>query len=54
MTFGGFFNTPRMYARVSYRRGWQTAQVAVARKLAVIIYALLKKGEAFRLPKRMK
>lgn len=44
----------RMYARVSYRRGWQTAQVAVARKLAIIIYAMLKKGEAFRLPKRTK
>jgi transposase len=44
----------RMYARISYRRGWQTAQVAVARKRAVIIYAMLKKGEPFRLPKRTK
>jgi transposase len=38
----------RLYARVSYRRGWQKAQVAVARKLALIIYAMLKKGEPFR------
>jgi transposase len=44
----------RMYARISYRRGWQTAQVAIARKLAVITYAMLKKGEPFRLTKRTK
>jgi transposase len=44
----------RLYARVSYRRGWQRAQVAVARKLAVIIYAMLTKREPFHSSKAEK
>lgn len=37
----------RLYARVSYRGNWQKARVAVARKLALIIYAILKKETPF-------
>jgi len=39
----------RMYNRVLYRSNVQKARVAVARKLAVIIYAMLTKNEPFRL-----
>jgi transposase len=38
----------RMYSRIRYRSNFQKARVAVARKLAVIIYAMLKNGEPFR------
>ena len=38
----------RMYHRVLYRSNVQKARVAVARKLAVIIYAMLKNNEPFR------
>jgi len=37
----------RLYARVNYRSNWQKARVAVARKLALIIYAMLKKETPF-------
>ena len=37
----------RLYARVNYRSNWQTAKVAVARKMALIIYAMLKKQKPF-------
>lgn len=39
----------RLYARVNYRSNWQKARVAVARKLALIIYAMLKKQTPFRI-----
>jgi transposase len=39
----------RMYNRVLYRSNVQKARVAVARKLAVIIYAMLRNNEPFRL-----
>lgn len=38
----------RMYSRVLYRSNVQKARVAVARKLAVIIYAMLRRNESFR------
>jgi transposase len=38
----------RMYCRILYRSNFQKARVAVARKLAVIIYAMLRNGEEFR------
>lgn len=38
----------RLYDRVLYRGNVQKARVAVARKLSVIIYAMLKNGEVFR------
>jgi transposase len=38
----------RMYCRILYRSNVQKARVAVARKLAVIIYAMLKRNEPFR------
>jgi transposase len=37
----------RLYARVHYRSNWQKARVAVARKLALIIYAMLRNGTPF-------
>ncbi|MEP0827873.1 MAG: IS110 family transposase [bacterium] len=37
----------RLYARVNYRSNWQKAKVAVARKLAMIIYAMLKNQTPF-------
>ncbi len=39
----------RMYYRILYRKDKATARVAVARKLAVIIYHMLLRKEAFRL-----
>jgi len=39
----------RLYNRVLYRGNVQKARVAVARKLAVIIYAMLKNKQPFRL-----
>ncbi|HUV31699.1 MAG TPA: transposase [Acidobacteriota bacterium] len=39
----------RMLCRILYRSNVQKAQVAVARKLAVIIYAMLRRSEPFRL-----
>ena len=39
----------RLYDRVLYRSDFRKARVAVARKLAVIIYAMLKNGEPFRM-----
>jgi transposase len=39
----------RLFNRVLYRGNVQKARVAVARKLAVVIYAMLKRGEPFRL-----
>ena len=39
----------RMYYRILYRGNVQKARVAVARKLAVIIYAMLKRQEPFRM-----
>jgi transposase len=39
----------RMYFRILYRSNVQKARVAVARKLAVIIYAMLSRSEPFRL-----
>jgi hypothetical protein len=38
----------RMYSRILYRGNIQKARVAVARKLAVIIYAMLRRNEPFR------
>lgn len=38
----------RMFCRILYRSNMQKARVAVARKLAVIIYAMLNRGEPFR------
>ncbi|MFH1893129.1 MAG: IS110 family transposase, partial [Candidatus Zixiibacteriota bacterium] len=38
----------RLYNRVLYRSNVQKARVAVARKLAVIIYHMLKNGESYR------
>jgi transposase len=38
----------RLYNRVLYRSNVQKARVAVARKLAVIIYHMLKNGEQYR------
>jgi len=38
-----------MLCRILYRSNVQKAQVAVARKLAVIIYAMLRRSEPFRL-----
>jgi len=38
----------RLFNRVLYRGNVQKARVAVARKLAVIIYAMLKHREPFR------
>jgi transposase len=37
----------RLYARVNYRSNWQKARTAVARKLALIIYAMLKNETEF-------
>lgn len=37
----------RLYARVNYRSNWQKAKVAVARKLALIVYAMLKNQKPF-------
>jgi len=37
----------RMYRRIEYRKNAQTARVAVAHKLAVIIYAMLRRNEPF-------
>jgi hypothetical protein len=37
-----------MYSRILYRGNIQKARVAVARKLAVIIYAMLRRNEPFR------
>jgi transposase len=37
-----------LYRRVSRRRGFATAKVAVARKILTIIYAMLKNNEPFR------
>jgi transposase len=37
----------RLYARINYRSNWQKARTAVARKLALIIYAILKKETSF-------
>jgi len=39
----------RLFNRVLYRGNVQKARVAVARKLAVIIYAMLKHNEPFKL-----
>jgi len=39
----------RLYQRVFYKKGKETARVAVARKMAVIIFALLREKRAFRL-----
>jgi transposase len=39
----------RMYRRILYRSNLQKARVAVARKLAVIIYAMLNRNEPFRI-----
>lgn len=38
----------RMFCRILYRSNVQKARVAVARKLAVIIYAMLNRNEPFR------
>jgi transposase len=38
----------RMYCRILYRSNIQKARVAVARKLAIIIYAMLNRDEPFR------
>ena len=38
-----------MYNRILYRSNVQKARVAVAHKLAVIIYVMLKNEEPFRL-----
>jgi len=38
----------RMYCRILYRSNVQKARVAVARKLAIIIYAMLNRDEPFR------
>ena len=38
----------KVYQRVSRRRGRSTARVAVARKVLTVIYAMLKKNEAFK------
>lgn len=38
----------RMYCRILYRSNIQKARVAVARKLAIIIYAVLNRDEPFR------
>jgi transposase len=38
----------RLHDRVLYRGNIQKARVAVARKLSLIIYAMLRNGEAFR------
>jgi transposase len=37
-----------LYRRVSRRRGFATAKIAVARKILAIIYAMLKNSEPFR------
>jgi transposase len=37
-----------LYYRVFFKQGFQTARVAVAHKLALIIYAMLTRGEPFR------
>lgn len=37
----------RLYGRVMYRKNWQKAKVAVARKLALIIYAMLRHNTPF-------
>jgi hypothetical protein len=37
----------RLYYRVLHRSNSQKARVAVARKLAVIVYAMMLKGDAF-------
>lgn len=37
----------RLYARVNYRSNWQKARVAVARKLSLIIYAMLRNQTRF-------
>ncbi len=39
----------RMYHRILYRSNIQKARVAVARKLAVIIYAMLNRNESFKM-----
>jgi hypothetical protein len=38
----------RMYSRILCRANIQKARVAVARKLAVIIYAMFRRNEPFR------
>jgi hypothetical protein len=39
----------RMYRRILYRSNLQKARVAVARKLAVVIYAMLNRSQPFRI-----
>jgi transposase len=44
----GDANFQKMFQRVSRRRGRSTAKVAVARKVLTVIYAMLKRNEAFK------
>lgn len=44
----------RLHKRIQYRSNVQKARVAVARKLATIIYAMLSQGKSFRCERKLK